>query len=171
MRKRIFILFSLIILATIAGCENSSESKRWKASPTFTIPITFGDGTEGEYRLIGTKGKIGFLIGSGNKGKSEEMPIVANKTNKYMWFIWGDGDPISGNFKVVGLNWNGKKHPVLVTGNKEVWEYPNISVSSNNGAVSQIPSNMVFPTSGLWQLKVYFNDRLFEEIVIDVKDK
>ena len=41
------------------------------------------------------------------------------------------------------------------------YNYNNTSISHNNGADSHIPSNMVFPTSGLWKLEIYFNEKLF----------
>ena len=33
-------------------------------SSTFSIPVTFGDGKNGEYILVGEKGKTAFRIGS-----------------------------------------------------------------------------------------------------------
>ena len=64
----------------------------------------------------------------------------------------------------------GKEYPVLVTANEEVWEYPNNGVSPNNGADFHIPSNMMFSTTGLWKLEIYFNEELFGEIVINVEN-
>ncbi|MEK3981467.1 DUF4871 domain-containing protein [Psychrobacillus sp. FSL K6-2836] len=87
-----------------------------------------------------------------------------------MWHFWGDKDSISGDFIVVGTDNEGKEHPVLVSGNDTVWQYSNTSISPHNGADSHIPSNMLFPTSGLCKLEIYFNDKLFDEIVINVKD-
>lgn len=84
-----------------------------------------------------------------------------------MWHFWGEEDKISGDFKVVGIDKDGKEHPVLLSGNNTVWQYSNVSISPNNGADSHIPSSMMFPTSGLWKLKIYFNDQLFEELVIN----
>ncbi|ETT80727.1 DUF4871 domain-containing protein [Viridibacillus sp. FSL R5-0477] len=135
-----------------------------------SVEVTFGDGTKGEFLLIGEEGKVGFLVGSGKKGEAVEEKIIANKVNKYMWHFWGDKDSISGDFKVVGTDKEGKEHPVLVSGNDTVWQYSNTSISPNNGADSHIPSNMLFPTSGLWKLEIYFNDKLFDEIVINVED-
>lgn len=155
----------------IVGCEKNEKKEKWQVSPTFTLPVTFADGTEGEYLLIGKEGKVGFLIGSGKKGNPVSLPIIANKANKYMWHFWGDKDTIGGDFKVVGIDEQGEKHKVLLSGNYKIWSYPsNGSVAPNNGADNHAPSEMVFPTSGLWKLKIYFNEKFFDEIVINVKE-
>ena len=164
------LLISMLFLMTIVGCNNIDKKETREVSSTFSLPITLGDGTEGEYLLIGEEGKVGFLVGSGKKGEVVEEKIIANKANKYMWHFWGDKDSISGDFKVVGTDKEGKEHPVLISGDDTVWKYSNTSISPNNGADSHIPSNMVFPTSGLWKLEIYFNEKLFGEIVINVED-
>ena len=170
MRNKMVMLISMLFLMTIVGCNNIDKKETREVSSTFSLPITLGDGTEGEYLLIGEEGKVGFLVGSGKKGEVVEEKIIANKANKYMWHFWGDKDSISGDFKVVGTDKEGKEHPVLVSGDDTVWQYSNTSISPNNGADSHIPSNMVFPTSGLWKLEIYFNEKLFGEIVINVED-
>ncbi|MFC4559344.1 DUF4871 domain-containing protein [Virgibacillus kekensis] len=170
MKRKISILVSLIFLVINVGCTAQEESETWEVSSTFKINVSFNDGTDGEYLLIGEEEKVGFLVGSGEKGEAVASPIKANKGSKYMWHFWGDEENISGDFKVVGTNEKGEEHPVLLTGtNEKVWKYPDISVSPNNGADSHIPSGMVFPTSGLWKLEVYFDEKLFGEIVINVE--
>lgn len=149
MWNKMIMLISLLFLMTLVGCNNTDTNETREVSSTFSLPVTFGDGT---------------------KGEAVEEKIIANKVNKYMWHFWGNKDSISGDFKVVGTDKEGKKHPVLVSGNETVWQYSNTSISPNNGADSHIPSNMLFPTSGLWKLEIYFNDKLFDGIVINVKD-
>ncbi|MFJ7183567.1 DUF4871 domain-containing protein [Lysinibacillus xylanilyticus] len=166
MRNKMIMLISMLFIMTLVGCKKETR----EVSSTFSLPVTFGDGTEGEYLLIGEEGKVGFLVGSGKKGEAEEEKIIANKANKYMWHFWGDIDSIIGDFKVVGTDKEGKEHPVLVSGDDTVWQYSNTSISPNNGADSHIPSIMVFPISGLWKLEIYFNEKLFGEIVINVED-
>lgn len=167
LRSSQFIIFTSILCGgLLVGCENSEQ----QLSATFSLPVTFGNGTDGEYLLIGKEGKVGFLIGSGEKGEAVEEPIIANKENKYMWHFWGEQELLSGDFKVVGIDEKGKEHPVLVTDAEQVWEYTDIIASPNDVADSHIPSNILFPTSGLWTLRIYFNDKLFEEIVVNVED-
>lgn len=170
MRNKIIMWISALILMTLVGCKNVEEDKKLEESPTFTLPVTFHDGTKGEYVLIGKEGKVGILVGSGNEGEAVATRFIANQPNKYMWHFWGEEENISGDFKVVGIDKDGKEHPVLLSGNNTVWQYSNVSISPNNGADSHIPSSMMFPTSGLWKLKIYFNDQLFEELVINVEE-
>lgn len=87
--------------------------------------------------------------------------------------IWGDKEEFNGKLKVVGINEKGEEHKILIrsagTSNSEkVWEYPEVGISPNNGADTHIPSNMEFPTPGLWKLEVYIGEKLFGEIVVNV---
>ncbi|MGA3601750.1 DUF4871 domain-containing protein [Lysinibacillus agricola] len=170
MRNKMIMLISVLFLVSLVGCNNTDKNETREVSSTFSLPVTFGDGTKGEYLLIGEEGKVGFLVGSGKKGEAVEEKIIANKANKHMWYFWGEKDSISGDFKVVGIDKEGKEHPVLLSGNDKVWQYSNASISPNDGADTHIPSNMVFPTSGLWKLEIYFNDKLFGELVINVEE-
>ncbi|MEK4760782.1 DUF4871 domain-containing protein [Viridibacillus sp. FSL E2-0187] len=170
MRNKLIMLISLLFLMTLVGCNNVDKNETREVSSTFSIPVTFGDGAKGEYLLIGEEGKVGLLVGSGKTGEVIEEKIIANKSNKYMWYFWGEKDSISGDFKVVGTDEEGKEHPVLLSGKDKVWQYSNASISPNDGADSHIPSYMVFPTSGLWKLEVYFNEKLFGELVINVEE-
>lgn len=164
-------LISLLFLMILVGCNNMDKNETVEVSSTFSLPVTFGDGTKGEYLLIGEEGKFGLLIGSGKTGEVVEEKIIANKESKYMWYFWGDSKTFSGDFKIVGTDEKGKQHPVLVSENITVEHYPNTPISPNNDADSHIPSNMVFPTNGLWKLEIYFNEKLFGELVINVVDE
>lgn len=59
------------------------DNKKIEVSTTFSLPVTFHDGTKGEYVLIGKEGKVGILVGSAGEGV--EAKFIANKPNKYMW--------------------------------------------------------------------------------------
>ncbi|MFJ7981597.1 DUF4871 domain-containing protein [Lysinibacillus xylanilyticus] len=170
MRNKMIMLIPVLFLMTLVGCNNIDENENREVSPTFSLPVTFDDGTKGEYLLIGEEGKVGLLVGSGKTGEAVEEKFIANKANKHMWYFWGEKDSISGDFKVLGIDKEGKEHPVLLSGNNKVWQFSDFSNSPNDGADSHIPSNMVFPTSGLWKLEIYFNDKLFGKLVINVEE-
>jgi len=74
----------LLFLTIIVGCKNVVSDKTIEVSSVFALPFTFGNGVEGYYLLIGKEGKVGFLVGSGRRGKATTMPIIANQVNKYM---------------------------------------------------------------------------------------
>ncbi|UOQ44958.1 DUF4871 domain-containing protein [Halobacillus salinarum] len=188
MMKRLVAIFT-VIAALSAGCSNiagdhssSSDSQKeqpsgspeeisnkWEISSTFKIPYTSKDGTKAEYVLIGKKNRLGFLLGSGKRGKAKPELIVEDQPYKYMWHFWGKSEELNGNLTVVGLNEAGEKHKVLMEGNKKVWQYPGYTLNPNQGADHHVPTTMEFSSAGLWKLKVYFNDELFGDVVVNVQ--
>lgn len=163
--KTKYILVAVLIVVGLSACLPStieqvgSESE---VSSTFSIPVTFGDGKNGEYILIGEKEKLAFQIGSGSDNEIETLPIVANQPNKYMWYLWGEN--LSGKpFKVIGTNTN-------MDIKQEIVILDNIVLGSGlNGADASTPSSMEFPTAGIWNLNAYVDDELFGNITIKVK--
>ncbi|MFJ8511829.1 hypothetical protein [Lysinibacillus xylanilyticus] len=114
------MLIPVLFLMTLVGCNNIDENENREVSLTFSLPVTFSDGTKGEYLLIGEEGKVGLLVGSGKTDEAVEEKFIANKANKHMWYFWGEKDSISGDFKVGGIDKEGKEHPVLLSGNDKV---------------------------------------------------
>lgn len=57
---KMIMLISLLFLMTLVGCNNIDKKETLEVSSTFSLPVTLGDGTEGEYLLIGEEGKVGF---------------------------------------------------------------------------------------------------------------
>ncbi|MGG0655358.1 hypothetical protein [Rummeliibacillus pycnus] len=171
------LLGALLLVVLLVGCSEQTtqgkgevHSTKWEVSPTFDIPVNFGDGKKGKYVLIGKEGRMGFLIGSGSGDHVAIDPIIEGKGNKYMWHFWGNKDEFDGPLKVVGINEKGEKHKILTDGDSKVWSYPGVGISPNNGATTHVPSLMEFPTAGLWKLKVYIDDQLFGDIVVDVEE-
>ncbi|MGE7621618.1 DUF4871 domain-containing protein [Viridibacillus sp. NPDC096237] len=175
MKKIIFGCLLLIVILT--GCSEEKKivtEKKWEVSPTFAIPTTFNDGTKGEYAFIGEQGKLGILVGSGKVGDVKVSPFVKGEPQKFMWHFLGGNEEFNGKFKVIGINGNGEEHKVLINTsgtdkNEKVWEYSKIGISPNNGADTHIPSDLEFPTSGLWKLDVYIGDKLFGDIIVKVE--
>jgi hypothetical protein len=155
-----------LILILLFGCSNNvstENSGTLEQSPTFKYPVTFGDGKKGEYILIGEKERVAFQVGSGEKGKSVVTPIVEGKTDKYMWYFWGNEKDLKGKLKVEGISENGKKMTLLTSSSLE------IGISPIKGASSSLPSSMTFSTSGKCKLTIYIGDKLFGKIVIFVE--
>lgn len=157
-------MLSLLLLAVLVGCSGKSETVKkedMEVSSTFSIPVTFGDGTEGEYVLVGEEGKIGFLVGSGVKGEAGVQSITAGEKNKYMWHLWGEPNELEGEFEVVGKNID-KDNEVTVFETKSLG-------GPNNGADAHTPSSMSLPSSGLWELNAYVGGELFGTIVVNAE--
>ncbi|WP_274364687.1 DUF4871 domain-containing protein [Paenibacillus thermotolerans] len=141
-------------------------SKNWQLSPVFNIPVTFGDGTEGEYVFIGEEGKLAMQVGSGKEGEAQAQPIVKGKGNKYMWYFWGSDEELNGKLKVEGINEKGERHLLIGKG----LGAPYVGYAPFNGADSTLPATMMFPTAGLWKLEAYISDNLYGEITLHVDE-
>lgn len=171
-----FVFLGLLLMTVLVGCTEETSSKdKWDVSPTFEVPVNFGDGSQGEYIFIGEEEKLGILLGSGKEGEAEAQPIIAEQGNKYMWRFVGEKEQY-GKLKVVGKNEKGEEHKILVnnagtSSSEKVWEYPEVMISPNDVDGSLVPSFLEFPTPGLWKLIVYIDNQPFGEFVVDVLEK
>ncbi|MFZ0445655.1 MAG: hypothetical protein WAM95_13735 [Bacillus sp. (in: firmicutes)] len=67
-----------------------------------------------------------------------------------MWHFWGEKEILTQPFKVKGIN---KETGEEIT----VFEYPtNNILAPNNGGDHHIPSMMMLPSTGRWELESYF---------------
>lgn len=161
--KYMILVFSMVMVLTacIPNKTIEEENSKTEISSTFSIPVMFENEKKGEYILVGEKGKLAFQIGSGTENETIKLlPIVANKPNKYMWYLWGEN--LSGkSFKVIGTNVDTKQETVILD---------NLVLSTAlNGVDAHIPSSMEFPTVGIWNLDAYVDEELFENIIVEVK--
>lgn len=145
-----------------------TNAKGWEVSPTFNIPVTFGDGTKGEYILIGKEGKLGFLTGG--------HPIIAGKSNKYMWHFWGstleETQQLFGKeMEIRGVSKQTGEEISVFKGGIGI---PNPNVQPpipDNDKVAKGPTMMSLPSAGLWRLDAYIEEKLFGSVVAQVHDK
>jgi hypothetical protein len=166
--KSKYMMLIGFVLVVLSACspnktERTIEEKNpeLEVSSTFSIPVTFEEGKDGEYILVGEKGKLAFQIGSRSENETIELsPIVANKPDKYMWYLWGD-DLTKKPFKVIGTNMDTEEDLVVVE--------DTVLGAELNGADAHIPSLMEFPTVGLWKLDAYIDEELFGSIVVEIK--
>lgn len=158
-KKTIWILMLSLLLI---GCSNTKQTVneekkvKWEESPTLVQEIENQNGTKIENTFrIGDNGKLGF---------GEYGPFIAGKYQKYMWHFWGDEKTLTKPFKVIGIS---KKTGEKIT----VFQIQAQNLAPNNGADHHLPSSMMLPSSGLWQLEAYFDDELFGNVVVNVKEK
>lgn len=155
MFKTKFILFCVVILSVvITGCTKEESVKEeviqhnWSESPLFKSD---------NYTMIGEEGRLGFVYDD-----SEPVRFYPTKTQKYMWHFWGNDDELIGDFKVLGTQENSDEEILIVPK-----QYVN-TLSPHNGANQHIPTNMTLPTSGMWKLDAYFEDRLVGSVYVKV---
>jgi hypothetical protein len=137
----------------VSNTVKDSDLKRIDWNKTAT---TFNTGTRSD--MVGNKMKIG-IIGS---------EIKTNKIDKWMWHFWGIK---GGKITIVGYN---KKtstvEPVLynVNSKESYWSIDGLA-GEVNGADSHMPSNVLLKESGKWAFLVYINNKLFDILVMDIK--
>lgn len=132
----------------------------WQESPTFELPIDAGR----EYVLIGEQGEFGFLIGpyqTVNGKRQYQIPVVAEKPNKYMWFLWGGEDSLTGTLTVTAVK-EGSRQEIEIVG-------PLGLGSSSSLADAQIPTTMKLPDPGMWRLNAYVGNRLLGSVFVRVE--
>nr|MDP5197171.1 hypothetical protein [Neobacillus sp. 179.-C4.2 HS] len=158
MKKTIWILMLSFLLM---GCSNTKQTVKeeknvkWEESSTLVQEIETDQGTkiENVFRF-GDNGKLGI---------GEYGPFIAGQTQKYMWHFWGDKETLKKPFKVIGIS---KETGEKVT----VFQIQAQNLAPNLGADHSLPSYMMLPKPGLWRLEAYFGDKLFGNVVVNVKE-
>ncbi|KUP06295.1 hypothetical protein Q75_09150 [Bacillus coahuilensis p1.1.43] len=125
----------------------------WDLSPMFVHSVVYEDGTTGSYTLVGNKEHIGF---------TGPFPIVEKEPQKYFWFYLGHETIWNKKVEVRALKKGSYEHEFLFSG----FFYEGAEVSP--GSVN-MPSNITFPSKGIWRIQIYLNDVLVESIVVEVK--
>ncbi|WP_251028003.1 MULTISPECIES: DUF4871 domain-containing protein [unclassified Bacillus (in: firmicutes)] len=155
------IILALLLGLLLIGCSNTKQTVKetkevkWEESATLVQEIETKQGTkiENVFR-IGDNGKLGF---------GEYGPFIAGQPQKYMWHFWGDKETLTKPFKVIGVS---KETGKEIT----VFQVQGQNLAPNNGADHHLPSSMMLPSGGLWRLEAYFGDKLFGNIVVNVKE-
>ncbi|MFF5400321.1 hypothetical protein ACFY5J_24105 [Peribacillus butanolivorans] len=116
--------------------------------------IKFDTGTSGD--MVGNKNKLG-IIGP---------ELKPNEVEKWLWHFWGID---KGELTIVGYNQDTSNiSPVLSDG---VWSRTGVGGGKINGADASLPSNVALPKAGKWALLVYIDGKLFDTLVMDIKEK
>lgn len=117
----------------------------WEESPSFV---------EGKIPLKGIEGKIAIA----------DSPIISNEQNEIMWFFLDPEIP-TGKLSIIAL----KQGSVLPTpiiipkeASKQTWTTSNTIDSTTN----ELPLTMSLPSSGLWVLNIYVNEKYYDQFVI-----
>lgn len=164
----VFVFLSVLFL--VGGCS-TNETVESKLTLPEDIPdfvqksdfekvdwdrtvTEFDAGTRSDF--VGNKNKLG-IIGP---------ELKPNEVEKWLWHFWGID---KGEFTVVGYNQDTSKiTPVLSDG---AWSRNGVGGGKIEGADASMPSNVVLPEAGTWALLVYIDGKLFDTLVMDVKDK
>ncbi|OOR28251.1 DUF4871 domain-containing protein [Bacillus cereus] len=117
----------------------------WEEAPSFV---------EGKIPLKGIEGKIAMTDSS----------IIANEQNEIMWFFL-DPEMPTGKLSIIALK-QGSILPTPIIVPKETSE-PNWTTSNTiDTTIKELPLVMSLPSSGLWVLNIYVNERYYDQFVI-----
>ncbi|HDR8065169.1 DUF4871 domain-containing protein [Bacillus thuringiensis] len=117
----------------------------WEETPSFV---------EGKMPLKGIEGKIAMA----------DSPIIANEQNEIMWHFLDPERP-TGKLSIIALK-QGSVTPTPVLfqqeTSKQTWTTSNTIDSTTN----ELPLTMSLPSSGLWLLNIYINEKYYDQFVI-----
>lgn len=93
-----------------------------------------------------------------------DSSIIANEQNEIMWFFL-DPEMPTGKLSIIALK-QGSILPTPIIVPKETSE-PNWTTSNTiDTTIKELPLVMSLPSSGLWVLNIYVNERYYDQFVI-----
>ena len=144
MRKKMWLGLAVALMIFISACQPKEQEEEWKdSSPSFTT-------NHGE--MFGKEGKIG-IIGSKK---------VTENGQKWMWHFWGNSEISNKTWEVKAFKQGEKKAINPIRFKDETL------VPRGEDVKGHARSAVLFPSSGLWKLKVYIDGDYFDEIVVEI---
>ncbi|MGE6549079.1 DUF4871 domain-containing protein [Bacillus mycoides] len=120
----------------------------WEEAPSFV---------EGKIPLKGIERKIAMADSS----------IIANEQNEIMWFFL-DPEMPTGKLSIIALK-QGTTTPTTVLFQKETSKQTWTTSNTVDTTVKELPLIMSLPSSGLWVLNIYVNERYYDQFVINAE--
>jgi hypothetical protein len=175
LKRLIIVISSLTILLCFFGCESESKTaatkqkdnevkyegatieindkyKKWNVAPEFKYQTKGQDGGSLTYEVIGNRAGFGI---------TGQFPIVSGEKQKYFWFYWGKENIKNQPVKVMAYKKGSKELINVFEGEFYV------GAQINKDEVN-MPSNLKFPSSGVWNVLIFINDKLSGNIVVNV---
>jgi len=167
------LIYASFILLLLIGCETESEPEEtkakefkhegssieigdqyeeWNLTPKFDYQTKSSSGESISYEVIGKKDGFGI---------TSSFPITAKKGQKVFWFYWGEEDIKNETVEVLAYKKDSNELVRLFSG--EFYERAQINENEVN-----MPSNLTFQSSGMWNVLVYMNDEVKGNIVVEV---
>jgi hypothetical protein len=168
----VFVITLLLLLSLLTGCESERKNEtkdikardraidyveknlNWEPSPTFNYQ-TEDNGVGVTYNVLGKKDSFGI---------TGPFPIVAGVKQKYFWFYWGEEQIKDEPVEIMAYKKGSNELIKLFSG--EFYEGAQISEDEVN-----MPSNLKFPSAGVWNVLIYINDQLSGNFVVEVVPK
>ncbi|MFD2923924.1 hypothetical protein [Halobacillus naozhouensis] len=177
-RRFVFLAYLAFLLMLLTACETESKTEgkdnkvkelkyegstleikdeynEWNLSPKFNYQTKSYSGESSTYEVIGSKDGFGI---TGN------FPMKADKQKKFFWFYWGEENIKNQPVKVMAYK-KGSEELIKVFSGKF---YEGAQINENE---VNMPSYLMLPSPGVWNLLAYINDELSGNIVVEVIPK
>lgn len=138
--------------------ENTNEivytipNDSWELSSTFQHSIVDNDGKEVSYTIVGNEETLGF---------TGDILMDVEKSHKIFWFYFGKENIFDKPVEVKAVKKGTEELVDLYSG----MFYQGAEVSADS---ANMPSNLKFPSAGIWKILVYINHKFYESIVVRV---
>ncbi|HEB2434284.1 TPA: DUF4871 domain-containing protein [Bacillus cereus] len=117
----------------------------WEETPSFV---------EGKMPLKGIEGKVAMA----------DSPIIANEQNEIMWHFLDSKMP-TGKLSIIALK-QGSVTPTPVLFQKETSKQTWTTSNTIDSTTNELPLAMSLPSSGLWLLNIYVNEKYYDQFII-----
>ncbi|MBH0350004.1 MULTISPECIES: DUF4871 domain-containing protein [Bacillus] len=104
------------------------------------------------------------LRGIEDKIAMTDSPIIANKKNEMMWYFL-DPEMPTGKLSIIALK-QGSVTPTPVLFQQETSKPTWTTSNTIDSTTNELPLTMSLPSSGLWLLNIYVNERYYDQFVI-----
>ncbi|MFB6729627.1 DUF4871 domain-containing protein [Bacillus mobilis] len=107
------------------------------------------------------------LKGIEEKVAMADKPIIANEQNEMMWYFL-DPEMPTGKLSIIALK-QGSVTPTPVLFQQENSKPTWTTLNTIDSTTTELPLTMSLPSSGLWVLNIYVNEKYYDQFVITAK--
>ncbi|AFQ08955.1 TPA: DUF4871 domain-containing protein [Bacillus pacificus] len=104
------------------------------------------------------------LRGIEDKIAMADSPIIANEKNEMMWYFL-DPEMPTGKLSIIALK-QGSVTPTPVLFQQETSKPTWTTSNTIDSTTNELPLTMSLPSSGLWVLNIYVNEKYYDQFVI-----
>lgn len=160
--EKFWTLIILVVCLFLVGCTKEAKVSLPEDIPSFVKESDF-ESIDWDRKAVkfGDRG----IIGNENKSGVIGSEMASLNGQKWMWHLWGNGNPVGKELTVVGFHKEtGTVHPILIDG----WSL--VLGGKNNGADAHAPSSVKIPEKGQWAMLLYVDEKLFDILIYEIKE-
>jgi hypothetical protein len=150
--------FGVMFMFLLTGCSSSNENNEDNENP-----IKLSSESENfqfdDLMMMGKEDRIGFVKLNGDP----EKLFVSEKGALYLWRFFGKESDFKGDLKLIGIKKSNKKE-IILANSKEII----IDTYGGNQKGVEKSLKVGFPSPGVWEIKVYFGEKFFDSVSVEV---